>query len=363
MEKLLIIDGSGLLVANYYGTLPKEVQYAKTDEEKESNFGKITQKNGYYINAIYPTIKQILEYIIESKTDYTAICFDKSRKSTFRKEIYKDYKSNRKETPIPLKEQFILCEKLLIKMGLPVFFHDRYEADDIAGSISKQFPNLDKIILSKDKDYLQLVDDKSIVWMMLSKKEIANEILESYAMTKDLGYEEYLPEKVVPFDLSMVKSEKGIDAKYFYEVLALAGDSSDNIPGVKGVSEQTAQKLIGYYNTINALYDDIDKHLKEKTIPKLKEQWKTDLKLKKSPYNALMDYKKEAFLSSKLAKIKTDIDLNELIEDFSIDNLKITGFVQYLINNYTEFNSTIRQLLHREIDKLIEENSELIERK
>lgn len=361
MDKLLIIDGSGLLVSNYYGTLPKEVQFAKTDAEKEMHYDKIAQKNGYYINAIYPTIKQILEYSIGSDAKYVAVCFDKSRSTTFRKEMYEEYKSNRKQTPEPLKAQFILCEELLSKMGIPVFFHDRYEADDIAGSISKQFPELEKILVSKDKDYLQLVDEESTVWMILHKKEIADNILESYAMTPEFGYTKYLPERAVPYDLDMVLSEKGVEAQYFSEVLALAGDSADNIPGVKGISEESAEKLIGYYKTVKALYDDIDRHLKDKTIPELKEMWKTKLGFKRSPYSPLMDYRKEAFLSSELAKIKTDIDLNELLYNFNLSDLEIKGFAKNIQDKYTEVNANLRKDLLDKINTLMDEKVKSIE--
>lgn len=355
MDKLLIIDGSGLLVSNYYGTLPKEVQFAKTDEEKEKHYDKIAQKNGYYINAIYPTIKQILDYTIGSGAKYLAVCFDKSRSTTFRKDLYEDYKANRKSAPEPLKAQFILCEELLSKMGIPVFYHDRYEADDIAGSISKQFSSLEKILVSKDKDYLQLVDKNSVVWMILHKKEIADEILESYAMTPKFGYTEYLPERAVPYDLDMVLSEKGVEAQYFSEVLALAGDSADNIPGVKGISEESAEKLIGHYKTVENLYKEIDSHLSSKTIPELKEKWKIDLGFKRSPYGPLMDYRKEAFLSAQLAKIKTDIDLNELLYNFNITDLETKGFAKTIQDKYTEINSDLRKDLLTEINKLMDE--------
>lgn len=355
MDKLLIIDGSGLLVSNYYGTLPYEVQSAKTEEEKELHYDKIAKKNGYYINAIYPTIKQILEYAIGSKANYIAVCFDKSRNTTFRKDLYEDYKANRKTTPEPLKAQFMLCEELLSKMGIPVFYHDKYEADDIAGSISKQFSHLNKILVSKDKDYLQLVDEKSIVWMILHKKEAADAILSSYAMTPSLGYTEYIPEKVVPFDLDLVKGEKGVEAQYFSEVLALAGDSADNIPGVKGISEESAEKLIGYYKTVKALYDEIDKCLADKTIPELKETWKTKLGFKRSPYGALMDYRKEAFLSAELAKIKTDIDLNELLYNFNITDLEFNGFSKNIKDTFEEMNAELRKKILDEINKLMDE--------
>lgn len=356
MDKLLIIDGSGLLVSNYYGTLPPEVQYAKTEEEAKLHYDKIAKRNGKYINAIYPTVKQIIEYTILSKANYLAVCFDKSRATTFRKDLYNDYKANRKKTPIPLKEQFILCENLLSELGITVLYHDKYEADDLAGSISKQISkkDLEKIILSKDKDYLQLADKETTIWMMLYKKEMADEILLKYGLVKDYGYEEYLPDKVVPYNLEIIKHEKGIDAINFSEVLAIAGDNADNIPGVKGVSEETAQKLIGKYKTVKALYEDIDKHLLDKNIPQLKLEWKNDLKIKRSPYNALMEYRDEAFLSSKLTKIKTDIDLEEIISGFNLSSLELKGFILDKYKTNTYMTSTLRSEIQNEINLYID---------
>lgn len=360
MKKLLIIDGSGLLVANYYGTLPAEVQYAKSDEEKEANFCKIAQRNNYYVNAIYPTIKQIFEYAIGYQADYLAVCFDKSRATTFRKDLYNDYKATRKETPNPLKSQFILCEEILSKLGIPVFFHDKYEADDIAGSISKNFAseNMETVILSKDKDYLQLVDEFSTVWMMLYKKDAADKKLKQYKLTKEDGYTKYLPEKVIPYNLEIVRKEKGINAKDFSQVLALAGDSVDNIPGVKGVSEETAEKLISYYGSVNALYQDIDRSIISGSVQKLKTMWNQVLDIKRSPYNALIEHRKEAEISVKLAEIKTDINLSELTDNFSLDTLAVVGEIKKDIEESTFLTYYQRNNLYDKINKLIDKKGE-----
>lgn len=356
MNKLLIIDGSGLLVSNYYGTLPPEVQYAKTQEEAEKNYDKIAQHNGYYINALYPTIKQIIEYSLLSNTTHLTVCFDKSRKDTFRKKMYTDYKSNRKKTPLPLKQQFILCEEILKSIGISVFYDDKYEADDFAGSIAAQInePNLEKIILSKDKDYLQLADENTTIWMMLARKEMADNILSKYKLTKEAGYKEYLPDKVVPYNLDIIKKEKNVFAPNFADVLALAGDKADNIPGVNGISEETAEKLIGYYNNIESLYNDIDLNIENNSIDTMKNMWKNDLKIKRSPYNALIKYRDDAFLSSKLTKIKRDINMNELCPNFNFESLKIKGFLLNILENNTYITSEIRTNIQNVINEIID---------
>ena len=176
-EYLLLIDGSSLLTTQYYGNLPREILFAKTDEEKKKFYHKIMQtKTGIYTNAIYGFMRTVLKIIKEQKPKYIAVAWDKSR-NTFRREIYSEYKGNRGETPKPLKDQFILCEELLEKMGIRQFMDDRFEADDFCGSLSKKFENtLPVKILTKDNDYLQLVTDKTNLWIMHSTAQKTDDL-------------------------------------------------------------------------------------------------------------------------------------------------------------------------------------------
>ena len=157
---LLLIDGSSLLTTQYYGNLPKEILFAKTEEEKKKHYYRIMQtKTGIYTNAVYGFMRILLKIIKEQKPGYLAVAWDKSR-NTFRREIYSDYKGNRGETPVPLKDQFILCEELLQKMGIRQFMDDKFEADDFCGTLSKKFEKEIPVkILTKDNDYLQLVTE------------------------------------------------------------------------------------------------------------------------------------------------------------------------------------------------------------
>ena len=133
-DYLLLIDGSSLLTTQYYGNLPREILFAKSDEEKKKFYHKIMQtRTGIYTNAIYGFMRTLLKIIKEQKPAYIAVAWDKSR-NTFRREIYSEYKGNRGETPKPLKDQFILCEELLEKMGIRQFMDDSFEADDFYDS-------------------------------------------------------------------------------------------------------------------------------------------------------------------------------------------------------------------------------------
>ena len=354
MSKLLLIDGSGLLVANYYGTLP----FGATEEE---NFNDIRQLNGYFVNAIYPTIRQILDIAISSSATHLVVAFDKSR-NTFRKEISEEYKSNRKETPHPLKQQFILIEKLLEHLNIFTVYNENYEADDLIGSISKQFNfHFDNTyILTKDKDYLQLVDDFTTVWMIMYKKEVALEKLKKYNLTKENGFLEYLPDKVFPYTPALVYKDKGVNAENFNEVLALTGDKADNIKGVRGISEEVAVKLISEYHTINEIYEEIEYHSIKKTGKELKKYWKESLHIKRSPFNALVDYEKDARLSLQLSTIKTDIKLNFTKDDFlfpdTLNSLKkeyeTNGFDYFRNNVYARTTSFINNLKEKFNEKI-----------
>ncbi len=345
MSKLLLIDGSGLLVANYYGTLPERAYV-------EDGYDEIPKTNNFYSNAVFPTIKQIFDIAICSGATHLGVAFDKSR-NTFRREINSDYKANRKETPIPLKEQFITCEKVLNELGIFTITDERYEADDLIGSIAKQFSLCfdEVIILTKDKDYIQLVDSNITVWMMLYKREIADEKLASFGLTKDNGFTDYLPAKVFPYTPNTVRKDKGIIAENYNQVLALAGDKADNIKGVKGVSEEVALKLIAEYNTINELYEEIEHANFSKTGKQLKQYWHDELKISRSPFNALIEAEADAKESLLLATIKTDIDLTT----FNLDLLDFIKSNQDIINIYkTNSFSTFRDSIYEKVTEIIE---------
>ncbi len=336
MPKMLLIDGSGLLVANYYGTLPREAY-------DESGYNLIPKTNGLYANAVFPTIKQIFDIAICSNVTHLAVAFDKSR-NTFRKELYSDYKANRKTTPEPLKEQFETCEKILKDFGVFTISNDYYEADDLIGSIAKQYSYCfdETFILTKDKDYIQLVDEFITVWMMLYKKEVADEKLKEFGFTVENGFTDYLPAKVFPYTPATVFKDKGVLAENFNQVLALVGDKADNIKGVRGISEEVGLKLIGEYNTINELYEEIEHANFNKSGKELKKYWHDSLNITRSPFNALNDYEKDARESLVLATIKTDIEL----EDFNIENLVLSESFgklkrEYDINGFEYFRNNV----------------------
>jgi len=280
---LLIIDGSSLLSTSYYGNLPKEVMYAKTDEEKEAAFSKILQtSNGVYTNGIYGFMKSLNKIIQVQKPTHIAVAFDLSRETTFRKQMYSEYKGTRKKTPTPLSLQFKLTQEVLEYIGVPVFKSLEFEADDYAGTLAKKFEDeIPVVLLSKDEDYLQLVSYNTRVWMPTSK---ANELYNELGLNRE---DFNIPDNTFEYSLTSLMDIKALEPYQIVEYKALCGDSSDNIPGVKGVGEKAVLPLLKEYNNIDTIYDTIE-NLTPKEEKELKKFFKESLGISRSPIGNLL---------------------------------------------------------------------------
>lgn len=253
----MIIDGSSLLYRAFFALPP------------------LSNALGVPTNAVYGFLTMLVKLYNDLQPDYVAVAFDKG-KETFRTELYADYKGNRPNAPDDLRPQFGLIREVLEALGISVIEQEGYEGDDIIGSLSKKLGSKDTAvyIITGDRDSLQLVDEHSTVY--LTKKGISDMLeVRPDTMADEYGYG---PEQVI-------------------DMKALMGDSSDNIPGVPGVGEKTALKLLTEYGTLEGVYENIDG-----IKGKLKEK--------------LSDNKELAFLSRTLATIKTDMDLDYTLEDF-----------------------------------------------
>lgn len=326
-KKLLIIDGSCLLSTNYYGNIPPKLKMSSglPEEEVKKLYSLILHNSdGKYTNAIYGFLKILVKILNEQEITHLAFVFDKSRDTLFRRSIYPLYKAQRKPTPEPLKEQFITIQESLKKMGFPVFCENGYEADDFAGTLAKKFEDeIDIVLLTKDHDYLQLITDKTKLWMMCSDKDKVKELREKYFISEDVVY----PEKVFEYNPVVTKLEEGVWPEQIPDLKALMGDSSDNIPGVKNIASAAAP-LLSKYKTVEKLYEVIEEVSNDKKkLKELQEIWKTELEIR-NPYNSLTktyegneyvhNAKESAFLSKKLATIKTDIPLETKLDDLLI---------------------------------------------
>lgn len=282
-KSLLIIDGSSLLSTSFYGTA-KDLMFAKTDEQKEQAYKKLMQtKDGVYTNGIFGFMKTLNKIMENQKPSHLAVVFDLSRETTFRKQMFSDYKGTRKKSPTPLSQQFKLMQEVLEYIGVPVLKSYEFEADDYAGSLAKKFEDEIPVYChTKDNDYLQLVSHNTRVWIVTSKNE---QMFEQVGINKK---EFNLPDGVFEYTLTTFSEIQGLDyPEQIIDMKALLGDSSDNIPGVHGVGEKAVIPLINEYRTIENLYETIE-CLNAKEEKELKKFFKDELKISRSPIGSLL---------------------------------------------------------------------------
>ena len=347
-EKLLIIDGSSLLSTSFYATATAYLM-AKTDEDKEKALERLMKtSDGRYTNGVFPFMRTLLSLIKKNQPTHLAVVWDVSRQ-TFRQEIAGGtYKGTRKATPHPLKEQFISTQNLLQGI-VPQFLSEKddeevYEADDFAGSLAKRFQTEIPVFLhTKDEDYLQLVDSNTRVWLGSSKADKMFEDL-------NLNRQEFnVPDGFFEFTLSTLKDIKGLEPYQIVEYKALCGDTSDNIPGVKGVGEKAVIPLLQEYGTIEAIYETIE-NLSAKEEKELKKFFKESLGIGRSPisymladgvialgngdkinYNAIFDEVTEEdttlqpLFEEKLGKLKFPIRLSNAEDIEKLKNEEVFG--------------------------------------
>ena len=307
-KDLMIIDGNSLINRAFYA-LPL-----------------MQNIDGEYTNALYGFSKIIIKLINDNKSKYMAVAFDLSA-PTFRHKLYKDYKGTRKKMPDELRPQIQLAKEMLRLMNIKTIEKEGLEADDLIGIISKNYDHK-TIIITGDKDAYQLIDDKTEVW--LTRRGIS----EIDLFNKEKVFEEY-----------------ELNPKQFIDVKALMGDSSDNIPGIKGVGEKTALKLIKDYGDLDNLYSNISD-----ITGKLKER--------------LINEKQMAYLSKDLAEIKTskknmDFDIKDMLveEPFNKDlyNFFIKSGFKSLVKDRNIFNDEIIRKPEKKVNNItIKKKSDLI---
>ena len=309
--RLLIIDGSSLLSTSYFARLPRQMLFAKTQEEKELYFDKILQtKDGIYTNGVYGFMQVMIGMLQKQKPTHLAVCLDSTR-MTFRKLIYDDYKGTRKPIDKPLKEQYALLREILEEIGVKVFISEPsedyanvFEADDFAGTLAKKFQgDIPVALYTKDEDYLQLVDYNTTVWMNTSKCSDMAKECEMDLNTLNL------PNNTFVYTIDSLKKLKKLAPLQIIDYKAISGDSSDNIPGIKGLGDTTSIPLLQKYASLEEIYKAID-GLDDKGLKAVAAQWKEELGVRNP---------------MKLATIKTDIPMDITLEDLrvNIDKTKL----------------------------------------
>lgn len=325
--KLVLIDGSNLLSSSFFGSLPREYSRATTEEDKKRAESLIMNANGVYINAVYTALRILFDDILKnSGATHLAISLDLTRNS-FRKSLYPEYKATRKETSTILKPQFHLFKEILESCGIKVFVsniddEEIYEADDFTGSIVAKFSkDIPISIYSRDYDHLQLLEyNNTSLWVKLDSNTLNS--IQNKCVTENIPFNnKNIPYSCFEYTDKNILALKNRTADTVVDIKALGGDHSDNIPGVKGISEFTASELMIKYKNIEKLYEELDKLNKdEEALKEFGDMLKRDvITTSRTPVNALLKYREDAFLSKELGKIKCDIDLNCTLEDLRLN--------------------------------------------
>jgi len=284
-KKIILVDGNNLIFRSYYAT-------AYTGSVMKNS-------KGFPTNALYGFVNMINKIIETEKPTYMAVAFDVGK--NFREEKYKNYKEKRIETPGDLKQQMPLARDILAAMGIAHFEMEPFEADDIIGTfvrLAELDEDFDATIVSSDKDLLQLINFETDVKLLKQKDHIR---YDTETFIKDFGIE---PIRII-------------------DLKALAGDTSDNIPGVKGVGEKTALTLLQQYDSLEGIYEHIDE-IKGKLQEKL-----------------ILD-KENAFLSKELATIYKEVPLDVDLESIKINPIDSEKLIK--IYEELEFYSLIKNM-------------------
>ena len=294
MKKLVIIDGNSLVNRAFYA-LPL-----------------LSAKNGKIYNAVYGFCNILIKLITEDKPDYLVVAFDAAKK-TFRNELYSEYKGTRKGMPEELAMQMPTLKDVLRKMNIKMVEKVGIEADDIIGTITRRFPDVHSIVVTGDRDSLQLINKNTDVW--LTKHGIS---------------------QILELNERQLKEEFGLLPYQIVDLKSLMGDASDNIPGVKGIGEKTAIALLQQYGTMANVYAHINE-ISGKTQEKL------------------IAFKEMAELSYRLATIVTDCEFDCKLEDCTYD----FPFSNEVKKDFEEFE--FRSIIKRE--ELFNANAQVKESK
>jgi DNA polymerase-1 len=287
MKKLMILDGNSIVNRAFYG------------------IRQLTNAQGLHTNAIYGFLNIFLKYNQEENPNYICVAFDLAA-PTFRHMQYEKYKAKRKKMPDELAVQMPVLKEVLSAMNICTLSLEGYEADDIIGTVAQhcEKDNISCVILTGDKDGLQLVTDNTKVKLITTRGGST---------------------QTVDYFADQVKEKYGITPKEFIDLKALMGDPSDNIPGVAGIGEKTATELIKSYGSIKYIYDNFD-----------------EIKIKDSIRKKLATGKESAYLSKQLATIDKNVPI-----EFDINRCAQAGYDKsrlLAVFRKLNFNSLIQRL-------------------
>jgi len=264
-RKLVVVDGNALVHRAFHALPP------------------MFSSKGEPVNAVYGFLLVFFKALKDLQPEYIVATFDLAG-PTFRDKIYKEYKAKRKKAPNELYSQLPIIKNVLKIFEVPIFEKQGFEADDIIGTIAKlvekeeSLPKIETIIITGDLDALALVNEQTKVYTL--KKGLKDTIIYDRAL--------------------VMERYDGLEPEQLNDFRGLRGDSSDNIPGVPGIGEKTAIQLLKEFNTIENLYSEIESG----GAPLVSDRIRGKLK----------EYKEQAFLSKKLAKINFNVSIDFNLE-------------------------------------------------
>ena len=301
-ERLFIIDGMAQIYRAHFAMITNP----------------LTTKDGRHTSVIYGFLNMLFKIIRDESPDYLVIAMD-SKSKTFRHELFDDYKANRQKMPDEISYQIPILKEIISYLGVELIEKPGYEADDIMGSLSKiaESTDVESFIVSGDKDMLQMVNKNIFVYAPGNR---------------------FKP--TTKFQKEEVKNKMGVYPDRVVDLLSLIGDSSDNIPGVKGVGPKTAIKLIEQFDTLDNMIEKID-------------QIKND-RIK----NLIQDNLDSLNLSKKLVTIKSDMDIDFNKESFRFNSIKDKENVIKMVNDF-ELTSIATSLEKLDLIKVKKEPKEV----
>ncbi len=297
-KRLFLIDGHSLLYRSYYA------------------IQRLSTSQGFPTNAIYGFINALRKIIQDEKPTYLGIVFD-TGKPTIRHQVYKDYKAHRKPMPEDLIPQIPVLKKVIRAMNIPLFEFEDYEADDVLGTLAVKAAgeNVPTVIVSTDKDLLQLVGEHTTV---------------------------FNPAKETYLDAAKVKEIFGVAPAQIVDVLSLWGDPTDNVPGVPGIGEKTAKRLVLEFGSVEKLLEDLDK-IKN---PRLREKIRENLD--------------QLELSRTLVTLEKNLDVPFRLDEFALSGpnpeelaalfreLEFTTLLSQFVKRPAEAGKSYRPILDRD---------------
>ena len=287
MKKMLLIDGNSIINRAFYG------------------IRLLTNKHGLYTNGIYGFLNIMLKHIDELCPDYIAVAFD-LKAPTFRHKMFSEYKAQRKGMPEELRVQMPVMKEVLSAMNVTILEKEGYEADDIIGTVSRMCREKDVecYILTGDKDDLQLATDTTKILLTVTKGGATT---------------------TTEMDSDDVEDTYGVTPLQFIDVKGLMGDTSDNVPGVKGIGEKTAFEYIKKFKSIEKLYENLE-----------------DAIVKPAARQKLIDGREMAFLSKQLCTIDCNVPLDFAVEDASVKEYDVPRLTELYTN--LEFQVFLKKL-------------------